>query len=141
PLLAGDPMTLEARLVALLGARRAALREAHVHVDGARDPAIVAADVAALARDAFAWVPAAAGGYPVRLARDGATATAQAARALDPAPLHLVADAAVVPTWAGAIRAALAAAGRPSPGSIEVPSGEEHKRLSTLEALAEALLA
>ena len=97
--------------------------------------------VARATGDRFAWVAARDGGYTVRLARDAAAAAIEAAGATPTTGLHLVSDARIVPTWGGALAAALAAGGRPCRSVLTCPSGEEHKRLSTLEQLAEGLLA
>lgn len=140
PLLDGDG-ALVSRLEALLARRRDAYRDAHLVIDGARAAPIVASDVALAARDAWAWVSSRAGGYPVRVAEDGAAAVPDAVRGLDAQDLHLLADERVVPTWAGVVAAALAVAGRPVASAPTVGSGESHKRLATLERLAEELLA
>jgi shikimate kinase/3-dehydroquinate synthase len=145
PLLDGaaDPAP---RLRALVASRAAAYREGHVHLDADRPAPVVASDAARAAGDRHAWVTAASGGYPVRLARDGAAAAAEvvlehAAPGGSGGGVHLIADERVLPTWAGALAAALAMAGAPARSVLSCRSGEEHKRLAAIEALAEDLLA
>lgn len=140
PLLAGAEEPAQA-IALLLARRRVAYGEGHVVVDATRPPEVVAGDVARAARDRFAWVASRDGGYPVRIARDGALAAGDTTTAAGATSLHLVGDATILPTWGGAVAAALAMAGRPSASVLACPSGEEHKRLSTIERLADGLLA
>ncbi len=140
PLLAGgDRSSLLERLEVLLQARGPTYEHAHVHLDAARPPGVVATDVARVARARWAYVGSGSGGYPVRLGRDAGAGAADAAFALAASSRVIVTDDRVAPTWADATASTMAALGVPNAGRLVFPHGERSKRLATLEALAEQL--
>jgi len=128
-----------ARLEALLSARSEAYATAHLHIDASRGPEAVASDVARVAGDRYAYVPSRGGGYPVRLTRDAGAGAADAAFALDATKRILVTDDRVAPIWADAVAATMAMWSLPVAGRLVFAQGEQHKRLATLETLADEL--
>ncbi|MGK4003792.1 3-dehydroquinate synthase [Sorangium sp. So ce1036] len=140
PLLDGAP-DREARIRELLAARAPVYAEAHARVvtDGVA-PEEVAARVLRAYADRPLFVPLGDKSYAVRIASDGAASAADAVASLAPSSVFVVTDENVSRLWGGPLLAALAARGKPAAAVTVLRPGEEHKRLSAVEAALTAMI-
>lgn len=141
PLLRGD---VRGRLAMLLAERAVAYADLHYSVaTSGRTPDEVAADLAALARSEHARLPVRhpGGSYDLVLGRGLLRwiGSALAGRGYT-GPLALLTDNNVEPLYARAVLASLEAAGHRVAVAVQ-PAGEASKRLATVEALCDTLLA
>ncbi|WP_437751725.1 3-dehydroquinate synthase [Sorangium sp. So ce1389] len=140
PLLDGAP-DREARIRELLAARAPVYAEAHARVvtDGVA-PEEVAARVLRAYADRPLFVPLGDKSYAVRIAFDAAASVADAVAALAPSSVFVVTDENVSRLWGAPLLDALAAQGKPAAAVTVLRPGEEHKRLSAVEAALTAML-
>ncbi|KYF70051.1 3-dehydroquinate synthase [Sorangium cellulosum] len=140
PLLDGAP-DREARIRELLAARAAVYAEAHARVvtDGVA-PEEVAARVLRAYADRPLFVPLGDKSYAVRIASDAPASVADAVVALAPSSVFVVTDENVSRLWGAPLLDALAAQGKPAAAVTVLRPGEEHKRLSAVEAALTAMI-
>lgn len=127
----------EARLTALLAARRAAYERVHVRLDAARTVDALLEQLAPLVRDA----PIPVGGFTrpqlVRPTSDPVTALALALRSHRPTSFAFVTDTTVAALHAERLLAELAQRGFVPAVRVDLPPGEQHKGFDTLQRLLE----
>ncbi|WP_434040963.1 MULTISPECIES: 3-dehydroquinate synthase [Sorangium] len=140
PLLDGAP-DREARIRELLAARAAVYAEAHARIvtDGVA-PEEVAARVLRAYADRPLFVPLGDKSYAVRIASDAPASVADAVVALAPSSVFVVTDENVSRLWGAPLLDALAAQGKPAAAVTVLRPGEEHKRLSAVEAALTAMI-
>jgi shikimate kinase/3-dehydroquinate synthase len=127
----------EARLCALLVARRAAYERVHVRLDAARSVDALLEQLLPLVRDA----PIPIGGFTrpqlVRPTSDPVAALALALRSHRPTSFAFVTDTTVAALHADRLLVELADRGFEPAVRIDLPPGEQHKRFETLQGLLE----